>query len=82
MGRGCGRVLVDAENDRSAQVYGVIWDVSTECGDARIASVRTTGEEKFVCTEIWLPFVDAIRTWCREMGDGLGQIIGETDLDQ
>ena len=36
--RGRGRVLAGAENDRSSQVYGVIWDVSTEGADARMAS--------------------------------------------
>ena len=38
MGGGHGRLLAGAENGRSAQVYGVIWDVSTEGADARIAS--------------------------------------------
>jgi hypothetical protein len=37
-GRGRGLVLVDAENDQSAQVYNVIWDVSTAGADARFAS--------------------------------------------
>ena len=30
-------VLAGIENGRPAQVYGVIWDVSTESADARIA---------------------------------------------
>jgi hypothetical protein len=34
-------------------VYSAIWDVSTEGADARMASAWTTGEEKFVRTEIW-----------------------------
>jgi hypothetical protein len=37
-GRGRGRISFWAENGRSAQVYGVIWDVSTEGAAARIAS--------------------------------------------
>jgi len=38
MGGGSERLLVGAENGRSAQLYGVIWDVSTEGTDARMAS--------------------------------------------
>ena len=38
VGRGGGRVSLWPENDRSSQVYGVIWDVSMEGADARIAS--------------------------------------------
>jgi hypothetical protein len=34
MGGGGGRALSGAVNTRSAQVYGVIWDVSTEGADA------------------------------------------------
>ena len=37
-GRSGGRVSVWAENGRSSQVYGVIWDVSTGGADTRIAS--------------------------------------------
>lgn len=36
-GRGRGQVLSHAENARSLQLYGVIWDISTEGADARIA---------------------------------------------
>jgi len=32
--------------------------------------------------EIWLPFIDAFRTWCRELGaTGPAQMIGETDFE-
>jgi hypothetical protein len=29
---------------------------------------------------IWLPFIDAFRTFCRELGAGYG--IGEADFDE
>jgi hypothetical protein len=29
----------------------------------------------------WRPFIDAFRTWCRELGGGEGLLIGEEDLD-
>jgi hypothetical protein len=37
VGSGGGRASVWAENGRSSQVYGVIWDVSTEGADGRVA---------------------------------------------
>jgi hypothetical protein len=30
---------------------------------------------------VWLPFIDAFRTFCRDYGAACGQRIGEEDFD-
>ena len=56
--------------------------VAPRCdGDA-----ATSGMPSITCGEccrkgIWLPFIDAFRTWCRALGARAGQMIGEGDFD-